>query len=56
MKPSTKKLVGLIAAALLDAAHEISKQTLNEATRQVHVELEKRKTKTKKKIAGWAGK
>jgi hypothetical protein len=56
MKTSVKKLAGLIAEALLDAAHEVSKNAVNEAVRQVHAELEKKKTKTKKKIAGWAGK
>jgi hypothetical protein len=56
MKPTTKKLVGKIASALLDLAHEISKKAVNEATRQVHAELEKRKAKAKGKVTNWAKK
>jgi hypothetical protein len=56
MKTSSKKLVGVIAAILLDAAHAMSKQALNEATRLAHAELENRKGKAKKKIDRWVRK
>jgi hypothetical protein len=56
MKPATKKLVEKIAGVLLDAAHETSRHAVNEATRLVHAELQKRKQKSKVKLANWAKK
>ena len=56
MKLKTKKLVGSIAAAILDATHEGAKRAVNEITRQVHVELERQKQERKRKLSRWVSK
>jgi hypothetical protein len=56
MKTRTKKMVGSIAAALLDVAHEGAKNAVNEITRQVHAELEKQRQQRKRKLNRWVNK
>jgi hypothetical protein len=56
MKPNTRKLAGVVTAALLDIAHEGAKSAVNEATRRIHAELGRQKQEQKKRLAKWARK
>ncbi len=55
MGSTTKKIAERVASALLDIAHEGTKQAVNKAASLIHEELGKRKEQTKRKVKRWAG-